>query len=82
MRIYTAVVEHSEGHNLYVHRTPEGRDRALDEYIQENWSNEMDPIAMPEGDSKEAMNERYDLYAGNLDGHGESIYVEDMELEE
>jgi len=82
MRVYTAVVEHGEGHNLYIHKTAKGRDKALDEYIQENWDQEMDGVEMPKGDDWVTMTERYDLYVGNLDGHGESIYVEDYELED
>lgn len=82
MIVHTAVIEHSEGHNLYIHKTAKGRDKALDEYIQENWSEEMEGIEMPEGDTKEAMNQRYDMYVDNMDGHGESIYVDQQELEE
>jgi len=79
--VHVGIIVHKYGRNIYIHKTMDGLNKALDEYIREEW-NETMLGRMPEGDSKKAMNERYAIYEGAFEQHEESFDVSCQEIEE
>ena len=73
IKIHILVIDHAHGQNISAHGTEEEAQKALSEYVKENW--EMD-AQIPE-DESEAIDAYFEEAAGRGLGHSESYSLEE-----